>query len=65
MKYNKKKSDIWEGLNPSLISELMGNESKNPNVSLILIKSSIRIQNLKIVGLKMTKIEGSDGRIET
>jgi hypothetical protein len=45
MKSNKKKFDIWEGLNPSLISELIDNESKNPNVPLILIKSSIRIQN--------------------
>jgi hypothetical protein len=35
---------------------------ENPHVSLILIQSSIRIQNLKIVGSKMEKIQGSDGR---
>jgi hypothetical protein len=42
----------------------MENKSKNPNVLLILIKSSIRIQNFKIVGLKMAKIQGSDGRMD-
>jgi hypothetical protein len=36
MKHNKKKI-IWEGPSPSSISELIDNESKNPNVSLILI----------------------------
>jgi hypothetical protein len=43
MKYNKKIL-IWEGPNPSSISELIDNETKYPNVSLIAIQSSIRIQ---------------------
>jgi hypothetical protein len=64
MKYNKKKIFICEGPNPSSILELIDNESKNPNVSLILIQSSIRIQNWTFVGLKMAKIQGSDGRID-
>jgi hypothetical protein len=53
-----------EAPNPNLISELIKNLSKNLNVSLIFMKSSIRIQNLKIVGSKMATIQGSDGRID-
>jgi hypothetical protein len=37
--------------------EVIDNESKNPNASLIFI----RIQNFKIVGFKMAEIQSSDG----
>jgi hypothetical protein len=37
MKYILKKTLIWEGPRPSSIPEILDNESKNPNVSLILI----------------------------
>jgi hypothetical protein len=55
---------IYEDSNPSLILELLDNEPENPVVLLIHIKSSIRIQNLRIVDLKMTKIQVSDGRLD-
>jgi hypothetical protein len=60
MKYNKKKILIWEDPNASSISELIDDdESKNPKH---VIHSSIRIQSLKTIVLKMAKIQ--DGRIE-
>jgi hypothetical protein len=59
-----KKILFWECPHPSSISELVVNKSKNPNVSLILIYTSIRIQNLKVVGFKMAKIQGSDRWID-
>jgi hypothetical protein len=61
---SKNRVDLIASPNPGAISELIDNESKNPNMSLILIQSSIRIQNLKIIGLKMAKIQGSDGQID-
>jgi hypothetical protein len=53
-----KKILIWEGADPISISELIDNESENPNVLLILKYYSIRIQILRIRGLKMAKIQG-------
>jgi hypothetical protein len=46
---------IWEGPNPSSVSELMDDESKNPNVSLSPIYSLLYEFEMKIVGLKMAE----------
>jgi hypothetical protein len=52
---------IWQGRSPRSISDRIDDELKIPNVSLILIKSSMRSKNLKIVG---PKILGSHGQID-
>jgi hypothetical protein len=53
--WSRTKTLIWEGPNLSSIPELLGFGSKNPAVFLVDRKSSLRIQNLKIVGWKMIK----------
>jgi hypothetical protein len=57
MKYNLKNILMWEGPNTSSISELIGNKSKNLNVSLFLILVSYK--NLKNFSLKIANIQGS------
>jgi hypothetical protein len=55
MKYNFKKKLNLKGPSPRSISGLLNINSKNPNVSLILINSLLS---------KMAKIQGSSGRID-
>jgi hypothetical protein len=60
IKCNKKKLNTGESsfeLNSRANRPLI----KSSDVSLVVIKFSIKIQNLKFVGLKMAKIQGSDG----
>jgi hypothetical protein len=58
---NKKKTLIRDGPNSSSFPELIENLSKNPEIIFVVIWFSIRIQNLKFLGSKMAKIQGSDG----
>jgi hypothetical protein len=55
MKYNKK-----EGPNSSSITELIDNLSKRV-ICCYIVTYHIRTQNLKFIGLKMVKIQCSDG----